>query len=405
MMLRSDHRSVTSGLAHFLGSNDERFRRRPRAARLCGRRIVVLLGVLVCALVIVTFSQFRASGATIASEGVFDCFPSDLKPSDGRALSCEASAVMTLDEDTLLIATDKNIAIPGFSQVFELPYVRNRDSSISFGNVSYRPLKAFQDVRKLEAFASTNNMRFAMSDFDWPPTQDSTEADPYNTFLFWSVRAPTDVRVAYRVERQGVVSSLPLREKFTRALADSQYPDGPPYFKIEGLAALPRDRLIFGVREVGESYEDFDFKYIVLVTKYEVRPNGLLFTEPVSKLLDFSTPVDLRESTGLSSIDYDFLTDRIYFLTSVEATGTLHGYLWMMSSDHLFESDKLPELVRKKDGSPLQFQHKPEGMTSIGKDLLFVVHDDDREETEVDTTTGVVTRKLHQSAYSVVDLR
>ena len=385
--------------------NYSKIRMRQPAARLDCRSTVTLIGTLIFALLIFDFGQVKALGATIASEGVFDCFPSDLQSTDESTLSCEASAVMSIDDGTLLIATDKNIAIPGFSQVFELPYVQRRDGSISFGEVSYRAAQQFLDVRKLEALASTNRVQFAMSDFDWPPTEDSTEADPYNTFLFWDINTPDDVKVAYRFERQGVVSSLPLREKFKKALADSQFPDGPPYFKIEGLAALPGDRLIFGVREVGQSYEDFDFKFIVLVTKFELRRNGLVFNEPVSKLADYSTAVDINKPIGLSSIHYEPLTGRIYFLTSVEQEGIFSGYLWMISLDQLFDSEEIPELVRYQDGSPMQFQHKPEGLTAISKDILFVVHDDDREKTIVQASTGLITRQLHQSAFSIVDLR
>ena len=126
--------------------------------------------------------------------------------------------------------------------------------------------------------------------------------------------------------------------------------------------------------------------------------------ESISKLANYSTDL-VKEPIGLSAIHYDSRGNRLYFLASVEVNDKFGGYLWTMSRDDLFEETATPVLVHDQDGSPLRFQHKPEGLTSIGKDFLLVVHDDDRKKAAVETKCGIVTRQPHQSAYSVVNLR
>ena len=204
----------------------QEFRNPQRHVRLCSRTILAMFGMPLCTLVIVMFSPAGALGASIASEGVFDCFPSDLQPIDDKALVCEASAVMSLDDHTLLLATDKNIPNPGYSQVFELPYVQRTDGSIELGKASYRETKAFRDVRKLEAFARGETCAIRNVRLQLASNSGVYGTGPYNTFLFWNSKRPDDVQVAYRVEQGGVVSSLPLREKFTKALVSDKYQTG-----------------------------------------------------------------------------------------------------------------------------------------------------------------------------------
>ena len=142
---------------------------------------------------------------------------------------------------------------------------------------------------------------------------------------------------------------------------------------------------------------------LFLITNYKVGRNGLVFSKPITKLLVFSTDL-IEEPIGLSSIHYHPQKDRIYFLTSLETSVKFGGYLWTMSSADLLYESVPPVLVRDQDGSPLRFQHKSEGLTSIDNNLLLIVHDNDRKQTAVKTKLGIVTRELHQSAYSVVKL-
>ena len=44
-----------------------------------------------------------------------------------------------------------------------------------------------------------------------------------------------------------------------RALANDAHPQGPAYWKVEALAAIPGNVLLFGIREVGESYKVFEY--------------------------------------------------------------------------------------------------------------------------------------------------
>lgn len=165
---------------------------------------------------------------------------------------------------------------------------------------------------------------------------------------------------------------------------------GAPYYKIEGLAAIPGradadDQLLFGVREVGRNHEDFDYVCRVVSAPYRMHGDDLLFTGDFEVVYDFDPGgyPGIRFEVGLSSLEYDPETDDLYFLTSYEfeheaghdQTG---AYMWRLSrADFLAGAD--PQPVYGETGAVFEFANKAEGVAVLGQARLFVVYDPDRQ--------------------------
>ncbi len=98
-------------------------------------------------------------------------------------------------------------------------------------------------------------------------------------------------------------------------------------------------------------------------------------------------------------------------LTSIESEAVnegfgdvgLGGYLWTLSLADLHEN-KAPTLVLKGPGSPLLFAHKSEGVTVLNRDLVLVVHDDDRVlgREHIENPETQFSRGANQAAYTLV---
>jgi len=182
-----------------------------------------------------------------------------------------------------------------------------------------------------------------------------------------------------------------------------------PYFKVEGLAAIPGDALLFGIREAGKDYKHFAYTVRIISVPYMVRDCHAILGDEATVVLDIvgaelSERAGIRETVALSSIEYDRFGVRLYILTSFEAEGgRIGGYLWTFSLLALKDGGT-PELVRLSDGTPLKFAHKPEAVTVMDSATVLIVHDDDRV-TGIPPTTDPEKgpkRELHQSFYDVV---
>lgn len=152
---------------------------------------------------------------------------------------------------------------------------------------------------------------------------------------------------------------------------------GLPWFKIEALAVDPAGtKVLFGVRNVGESYKAP--RDVALVVRCPLSENGVGAPEAVIPL---STAEALGGHVeGLSDLQLDPAGDSFLALTSHEETDdTPKGH-----SGHLF---RIPAAVllgaaapaRVPLGAPLrEFRAKPEGLAVTPSGALVVVFDDDR---------------------------
>jgi len=382
--------------------------------RLIRRALIVLIaGALV--LGAAPSSAVWAVSGEIVKRGLLDCFPAGLSAKDGSAIICETSAVIRSGDD-LVFAVDNHVPGRELTSVFALAGGRD---GISGGAPHYLTGSAIRASGKLEALTVTPDQAILLAATAFDRIKpDSAKQDAYNMLLAWPA-GPTGsnppVQIVAASRRDGVTSSLAVRRGLSAALASDRFPNGPSYFKVEGLAALPDGRLLFGIRMVGDSKEAFEFTIRIVSVSYDVREGSVVLGEDFALAYNFDAAAVAAlgaKDVGLSSLEYDRFNDRLFLLTSYEfevtdsgRVSSLGGFLWTFSVADL-DAGKPPTLVLRRDGQPMVFAHKPEGLAVIDKTHLFIVHDDDRKivcEKTIEGEAGLC-RQPHQAAYAVVRL-
>lgn len=359
------------------------------------------LSLSLVALLILLGCQRPASrllrGGTIVKEGLIDCFQPGLQ-AGGKELWCEASAVLS-DGRNLIFANDKDMP-DADAAVFYWAYSEN---NMWGKKPTYLTQNLFKTPQKYEDFSLAPDRKhaFLTTGFD-RVKEGSNEWDSYNTLLYWPVSDnPQKIQPKAVHLKAGEKFSMSLREALSQALLSPEFPQGMPYFKVEGFAAT-ENKLYFGIREEGKKYDDFKYKAKILTASYHFEGDSLVVSNDFRTLADIdiqSLQPNLPKSLALSCIEYDAERKIFWILTSIESeTQGNSAYLWWASEEEL-EKDKLNLVTTSGTGQPLKFTHKAEDLTPVGNNRLFVIHDDDRNRTKV----GTQTRQPHQAAYSIVE--
>ena len=337
-----------------------------------------------------------------------NCFEPGLSFADGTPVYCETSAAV-FHGQKLILASDKPVPGPSNSAVFSFDYPGNGKIQ---GAPTYLVSAPFISAIKYEDMTITPDRRHVIATTGFDRVRpDSNEWDGYNTLMFWPVNDPAAVQVITPSRNVSVTSSLGLREKISQALLSEAFPDKVPYFKVESLAAIPGNRLLFGIREEGASYENFRYTFKILSVDYRIESDNMVLAGDFELVYDYKGELhsDQRISEALSSIEYDSHRRLLYVLTSYEEGETddsLGGYLWTLPLSNL-GTHLPPEPVRNESGVPVAFAHKAEGLTILGDKLLLIIHDDDRVlgRDQVEDQRTQFSRLPHQAAYTLVSIR
>jgi hypothetical protein len=381
--------------------------------------IAVLIGLLIFFIMLLSCHHGYLKptrGWIISEQGLLDAFEDGLTDANGNTVFCEASAI-AYDGRNLIIGSDKPIPGDSLSERSSVFYVDY--SGFPAATVEYCTAPPFVQAIKYEDFTVTpdNHYVIATTGFDRVHYAGTSEWDNYNTILMWPVGHPDEVTVVSPSTADGVTSSVGLREKISSVLKTEEFPDGVPYFKIEGLAAIPGNQLLFGIRELGASYQIFDYAVMIISASYEIVDGQLLLSDDYQLVYEYDPTQELSEygafTVGLSSIEYDRYHDRLYLLTSYEkgAEGEVRdedigAFLWFLPLKNL-KTGVAPELVLKgSDSTPLMFAHKGEGVAVIDRRRVIIIHDDDRVlgREKIEDPETQFSRQPHQAAYTIVDL-
>ncbi len=318
------------------------------------------------------------TSARILQQGTIHCFPEGLRDERGKLVNAEVSAVV-YDGKRLILASDKSIPGEARSAVFALPIGPDGPDDTQ---LQYFTTPLIKQAAKYEDFALTADGRHVLATTGFDRIDDAShDLNAYNHLLIWPLGEPEKVQVVDPDPRDGVEGSLELRNKLDHAI-------GFPYYKIEGLAAIPGDHgdglLLFGIREQGRAHDDFAYVSRLVGAHYEISDRGnLRLIDKVREFYAFdpSHHEGVRYECGLSSLEYDPYHARLYLLTSFETqqdgAPCIGGYLWVMSLED-FHAGRRPSLVTTPEGSPLEFEHKAEGLAVLDHERLFVAYDNDR---------------------------
>jgi hypothetical protein len=352
-------------------------------------------------------AQNGRATARIVQSGLINCFGEGTKNENGTEAYCEASAV-AFDGTRLIFGNDKPVPGDSLSPVFLITY---SVTDLSRQKTEYLNDPVFKNAVKYEDFATTPDGNYFLATTAFDRVKPSTaDFDGYNTLLFWKKGQARQASIVSSTQRNGVSSSVSLREGLARALAVPSFPNGPPYFKIEGLACVPGNRLLFGVREWGESFEKFTYAVKIISVSYQIANDRLTLGKDFSLIYTFSPdPAQLNGHTvALSGLEYDAVRNQLLLLTSYEQSPDQEGigaFLWLLHFPAL-ASQQAPTLVLNEQNQPLMLAHKAEGICVIGNDQVFIIHDDDR----VLGTEGLMKngepffRKPHQAAYTLLQI-
>ncbi|BBH53127.1 hypothetical protein [Fluviispira sanaruensis] len=338
----------------------------------------------------------QKDSAYIKNSGVLKCFPEDTRTiKNGKEVQahCEASAV-AFANNMLIFANDKPILKP-YSPVFSINYT-NIFSPIADQLVTPLTHPNFIEPRKIEDFSVSldNKYIFATTAFDWEKPE---EPKDYNGMLiYWLSDDFNNVKtisvLENGVENENIRSYLNSVVKL-------------PYYKIEGLAILPNNKILLGIREKGESYKKFSYAIEMISVSYQEIEGKIYLNNDFKLAYSFNNSKDfVSENVGLSSIEWDKYNDRLLLLTSYEDQDeNIGAYLWSLDSNDL-EKGNAPVLV-KDNSKPFSLNNKAEGLTVLNDHEVFIINDDDRV-LKNSLINGVeLTRKTNEAIFNIVEFK
>jgi len=295
----------------------------------------------------------------------------------------------------------------GKSPIFSFPYQLPLDKN----KINYFNSDSIKNAIKYEDITTTLDKRFiiATTAFDRIDPK-SNKLDNFNTLLCWKNGDEKNVKIILPINDNGIISSKLIKNRIKESLKNHIYKNGPEYFKIEGLVILPDNKLVFGIREVGNKYSDFQYVVKLISVTFFIENDEIKLRDDFKLCYEFE-PVknkQLKISLGLSSLDYNQKNNMMYFLTSYEDSASVYdGYIWTLDYND-FLAGIAPKLVLNDDGNPFSLgPHKPEGITVIDEKTLLVVYDDDRKIVNATDYKNkrVIERKPNQNAYEIIILK
>lgn len=338
-----------------------------------------------------------------------------IRCSSDEAQQCELSGIAIKQGDRAgnaqrgFVVNDKESPLKGASSVMDLDIGSAFDIRMRGGLTLPGPTYPM----KLEDIGLTPDGRFviATTAFDRHDAA-SPRFDGFNMLVGWDLNDGNAQEFNIVMADLGGGNKISVRQHLSAAL-DKHFEKSLAYFKVEGLAALPGNRLLFGIREIGQDYKKATRSTILIEATYLERNGKLLVddTSPARVILDIGN--DLYKAThadiGLSGLTYHAAQNRLYVLTSLEVDRdgklVLDAYLWSIGFDKAGAPDPASlTLAKNLQNATFRFNHKAEGIAFINDDTMMVVHDDDRAPLPIDAAGNARPRQMNESVVSFLRL-
>jgi heme-degrading monooxygenase HmoA len=378
--------------------------------------IYTLLISLLTSCAIFSPAELKGRKGKVTDEGTIDCFPVGTLNSDREILNCELSAAVFYNEK-IITATDKPTPP---SSIFSLPYTEAEGFNPEA--LTYIESNEFNAVRKIEDFSISADQQLVVGVTGFDRVSDARpEWNAYNSIVYWDSQKDAKVKIAHpskvKTGKEGgnavIKSSVELRDKFAAAFKADNLPV-PNYYKIEGVAIIPGNKMLFGIREMGNSYQEYDYKILIISADYIFAKSNLELTNfRIAYEFDASAVEGIQQPIGLSSLEYDRFNDRLYLLTSYElndegenAPEKLGAYLWVLSMED-FNMKNAPKLVMKSRKKPLHLAHKSEAVTVVNANTVFIANDDDRVlgNEKITDKENQFFRQANQGTYYILRIK
>ncbi len=345
----------------------------------------------------------------VVRQGLIEGYPAGTKTAEGKTAYFESSAIAT-DGTAVWFIGDKPAPAATLSTVVRVPLATLKEKAlVPFADVQPVAAAEFKKAQKIESTTlSEEGIRFASTAFDRFKPESNVE-DEFNVILAWRGTDMEHAAVLNPLTLDGVTSSISLRKPIRATLAETQWPKGPPYIKIEGLAALPGKKLWFGIREAGASGDSaagFSYRLTVLETRWEEKDGKFSIAPEFRKVFE-ATPellagAGVTGTVGLSSLEYDPHRRLIWAVASWEEETKDGSWLLALTLPPAGEAPRLLP-VHGADGKPVSFSHKVEGLCVVDDHTLLLASDEDRRETVVETPEGPKKREPHMGAWTLLE--
>jgi hypothetical protein len=372
----------------------------------------LLIAFLFTSCAIFQSADLKGRQGKIMQDGSFECFPIGTLNEDGEILNCETSAVVYYG-DKIVAASDKPAPPSSF---FELSYTQ--DGGFDATKVKHIENDVLNSTRKIEDFSISpdGDLVIGTTAFDrYDP--EKTKWNAYNSIVYWDASKDAKVKLAHptsaKSKKATYNSSVTLRSSIEAAFKADNL-EIPDYYKIEGLAIIPGNKILFGIRETGKTYQDFDYQIKIISADYIYAKSDLQLSNfRIAYDFDASNVKGINKPIALSSIEYDKFNDRLYILTSYEHNEEgennpekIGAYLWVLPMDD-FKDQNAPQLVMKSKKHPLLLAHKSEAVTVIDKNTVFIINDDDRVtgDKKISNKETDFSREPNEATYYILRVR
>ena len=285
-------------------------------------------------------------------------------------LRCEPSGVV-FSQDTVWLVNDKTIGTAPTSSIMRSAFQGYRLSSTAVG-VRGNPIST--SSKKWEDIDKTPDGKYIVATTGFDRIKDDGSWDVYSRLVSWPTGNFEQLSLVQpSSERHGVQSHIDLRNTISEVLMESGFANSE-YFKIEGLT-LTDKHILLGIREVGLSYEAFQYTVTIVGIPYSVNVgilqlSGKPFILKTLKLED--------QSWGLSSLTLGHHPDMLLVMVSQEAGPKITDLNARLLRTNLRRDDASYSWITDATGSPLEFYRKGEGIAHLGSQRYVIIHDDDR---------------------------